>query len=107
MSGSASLTHEQLLTLAIEHWRLSHTVGESGPAPVRHALRKIGAVLTELGVEATSLDGQEYDAGMRARVLEQEEGTKGKRRVIVETVSPLVTWKGEIVRDAEVIVGSG
>jgi hypothetical protein len=103
-----TVTLEQLTTLAVEHWRLAGALAAANtPAPARHALRKIGDVLGSLGIEAQSLDGQPHDPGMSAKVVDRvaDPGSAGGD-VIVETVSPLVTLHGQVIRQAEVVVGA-
>jgi hypothetical protein len=101
-----TVTRREMTELAVEHWRLAGALREGAPAAARHALRKIGEFLKARGIEAQSLDGLPYDAGMRARVVERIKGYAGEGGdVIVERVMPLVILDGEVIQGAEVVVG--
>jgi hypothetical protein len=108
-SGKRTVTVgvDQLAGLAVEHWRLSAAVGSSPAAPVRHALRKIGDFLSGCGVEVRGLDGQPYDAGLAARVVDTVADAALPRgtAVVKETLSPMVLHGGVVARAAEVVVG--
>ncbi|HVX86382.1 MAG TPA: hypothetical protein VH253_16480 [Phycisphaerae bacterium] len=118
MAMKMEVTVDQLAALAVEHWRMATVLGPAleaagaGATPVRHALRKMGDVLKAWEIEARSLDGMPYDAGLAARVIDTVEAgraaglKKGEMR-IVETVSPLVMRGGEVVRTAEVVIEKG
>ena len=100
-----TVTLEQVTTLAVEHWRLAGALAAANPpAPARHALRKIADVLKELGIEAQSLDRMEHDPGMSAKVVDRVADASVPAGVIVETVCPLVTLHGQVIREAEVVV---
>jgi hypothetical protein len=104
--SSAGFTLDQITTLAIEHWRIATALGESAPAPARHALRKIGDLLTSAGIEVQNLDGLPHDPGMSAHVIDRvpdPRATAGD--VIIETLSPLVTHHGQVIKRAEIVVG--
>lgn len=101
-----------LVTMAVEHWRLSRWVaaqpqGKAGNA--RHALRRIDDVLKQFGVEAQDLDGRAFDPGLAVRVVDTVEDPslpKGTA-LIAETVSPLVLLKGVVVQPADVVTRRG
>ena len=105
----AEISRDQLTLLAIEHWRLETALAPfNAPMPARHAVRKIGDLLKALGFEARSLDGQQHDPGMSASVIDRvvDPSVPPGQQVIVETVSPLVTLKGNVIKPAEVVVGA-
>ncbi len=98
--------------LAIEHWRLAQSLAGlpgGGPAPARHAARRIGDHLAKLRVETCGLDGRPYDPGMAARVIDAvEDLTLAPGEVcVMETLSPQVLIDGRVVRAAEVVTRSG
>jgi hypothetical protein len=102
-----SLSPEQLIALAVEHWRISTALGDAAPAAVRHGLRKIGDILAAAGIETRSLDGMPHHPGMSAEVIDRvRDDRAGDGDLIVETLSPLVTRHGQVVRRAEIVVGS-
>ncbi len=104
-----AVTLEQLTTLAVEHWRLTTALAEgNAPVAARHALRKIGDVLGSLGIEAQSLDRVPHDPGMSVKVIDRvvDEEVPAGVDMIVETVAPLVTLHGQVLRPAEVVVGA-
>ena len=71
----------------------------------RHALRRMDDLIKAWGLEVRGLDGQPYDAGMAARVIDTiEDGRMPEgAEVIAETVSPMVLWRGQVLRVAEVV----
>src|ERR1043165_7540349 len=89
---------EELTVLAVEHWRLAGALASGQvSAPARHAVRKIGDLLAKAGMEAQSLDNMPHDPGMSAVVVERvvNPDLASGVDVIIETVSPLVTYRGE------------
>ncbi len=99
---------DELVVLAVEHWRLAGALREGASAPARHALRKIADFLQACGVEAHSLDGLPYDAGLNAKVVDRIPArSAGEPEVVAETISPLVTFQGAVVRAAEVVIAGG
>ena len=103
-----AVTQQEMINLAVEHWRLTGEIKEGASAGARHALRKIGDFLKARGIVAQSLDGLPYDEGMNATVVERIKGhVAGGGDMVVETVSPLVMREGEVVRTAEVVVAGG
>jgi hypothetical protein len=102
-----TISPDQLVTLAIEHWRLSQALGERATPPARHALRKIADLLASFQVEVQSLDGLQYDAGMSVTVIDRisHPAVPPGIEAIIETVSPLILLKGQVLKTGEVIVG--
>ena len=103
---------QDMVALAIEHWRLSGAVaGVRGPGAslVRHALRKMEDVLRRYELEARSMNAQPFDAGLAATVVDSADDPRLARgRVVVEqTLSPLVLWRGRVIKEAQVAVRRG
>jgi hypothetical protein len=101
----------QLVSLAIEHWRLSTALKDSpaqNAASIRHALRKIGDFLGQCHLECRSLDGLPYDAGMNASVIDtiHNPALPQGSPVVAETLSPMVLYQGSLYRPAEVVVAA-
>lgn len=71
-----------------------------------HAVREITEILDEAGIGVLDLAGRSYDPGMVPEVLEVQidpdlpEGSA----VIDETVSPTVTWHGQVIEPGQIIV---
>ncbi len=104
-----------LADLGVEHWRLttwlSSIGGDAAPAagPARHALRKIGDLLTRFEVEVVSMDGRPFDPGLPVRVVDttDDPSLPAGESVVAETVSPLVTVAGRVARPADVVIRAG
>jgi hypothetical protein len=111
-SETIAVPASTLIDLCIEHWRLSRAIDGSSAASggaARHALRRIGDIVKRFELEARSLEGQPFDAGLAVRVVHTEDDPKlpeGKA-VIEETVSPMVLWRGTVVRVADVVTRRG
>src|SRR5207249_11415611 len=99
--------------LAVEYWRLSNWLEQSpcrqNAAPARHALRRIADFLQAQEIEVQALDGRPFDAGLAARVVDtiDDANLSEASSVIDQTLSPLVLWRGQVVKAAEVIVRRG
>src|SRR5690348_5987904 len=108
-SETLALPLSSIVSLAIEHWRLSGCVADiasDSAGPARHALRRIGDVLAQCQVEAIELDGKPFDAGMAAEVIDRIEDDSLARgeSIVDETISPLVLWRGQVVKGAQVVI---
>jgi hypothetical protein len=112
LASSLEVPLESLVALAVEHWRLSTWIADregSDIAPARHAVRRLGDFLAQVQMEARSLDGEPADAGLAAHVVDSvddPEMATGKV-VIEETLSPLVLWRGKVIREAQVVIRRG
>jgi hypothetical protein len=102
-----------LADLGTEHWRLATWLDQAAPdgsaALARHALRRMKEFLNSCELEIRSLDGQPYDAGMAARVVDTIDDPELPHgaSVIAETVSPMVLWRGQVLRPADVVTRRG
>jgi hypothetical protein len=100
-----------LIAVAIEHWRLSTWLATAGGniGIARHSVRRIGDMLARWQIETQSLDGRPFDAGLAAKVVDTIDDPSAPKgiEVVCETVSPLVIWRGSVVRSAEVVVRRG
>lgn len=104
-----------LIGLGVEHWRLSAWLasvpGSDGPAAAqaRHALRRMDDFLRLCELEVQTMDGRPFDPGLAVRVIDTvddpalPEGTA----VIAETLSPLILWRGAVVKPADVVTRRG
>jgi hypothetical protein len=103
---------QSLIELAVEHWRLSSALGGAAgaqSAPARHALRRISDFLKLCELEARSLDGMVSDGGLAARVIDvvEDPALAAGSSIVEETLSPLVLWRGKVIRQAEVVIRRG
>ena len=99
---------QPLAAAGIEHWRLSRWVADCGvPAsamgPARAALRRLEDFLRSVELEVRSLDGMAYDPGLAARVVDTVDEPSGAGQ-IVKTLSPMVLWRGTVIREADIVV---
>jgi len=82
----------------------------AGRAPAAaHALRKWEDFLKSFELETVSLDGRPHDAGLAATVIDtvDEPTLPHGQTVVIETLSPIVLWRGQVVKTAEVVTGRG
>jgi hypothetical protein len=98
-----------LANLAVEWWRLSAAPGVAAAGPARHALRKMEDFLKSCELEAQSMDGRAFDAGLAARVVDtiDDPNMPMGRTVIEQTISPIVYWRGQVIRPAEIVTRRG
>jgi hypothetical protein len=110
---SLSVPLQAMVTLSVEYWRLSRWLArvpasvQAGPA--RHALRRMEELLALCELEVVSMDNRPYDAGLAASVIDSTDDPElpAGKVVIDQTLSPMVLWKGEVVRNAEVTTRRG
>jgi hypothetical protein len=99
-----------LVELAVEWWRLDRWArgpqADAAAAHARHAARRLGKFLDERGLSVQDLTGRPHEPGLAAEVLDvlDDAGLPEGSGVIDETVSPLVLWRGRVVRHAQVVV---
>ena len=97
-----------LAELAVECWRLERWAGgseESSPQ-ARHAARRLGRFLSEQGFEVLDVTGRPYEPGLAVEVLDAyaDATLPSGAKVIDETVSPIVLWRGSVVRHGQVVI---
>ena len=73
---------------------------------MRYSARRITEVLKTVGLDTIDLTGRKYDAGLAPEVLNVIlDDTIPKGQVLIEeTVSPIVTWCGQIIKPGQIIV---
>ena len=103
---------QPLIELAVEHWRLERSLSSASAgdlAPARHATRRIGDFLKRFELEARSLDGMACDAGLAARVVDvvDDPALPAGEAIVDETLSPLVLWRGKVIKQADVATRRG
>jgi hypothetical protein len=96
-----------LAELAVEWWRLDRWAGgsEAAASHARHAARRLGKFLGERELSVLDLTGRRYEPGLAVEVLDVVgEGAAGGPEVIEEMLSPIVLWRGTVVRHGQVII---
>ena len=109
-----TVTLASLIDVGVEHWRLATWLsglpgGGAATALPRHALRRMEDFLKSCSLEVRGLDGQPFDPGMAARVVDtmDDPSLPEGAAVVAETVSPMVMWHGQVVRVADVVTRRG
>ena len=110
--SSLNVPLASLIELGVEHWRLSvwlATQPSKDAAAARHALRRMEDFLKRCELEVRPMDGLPFDAGMAARVIDTVDDPKlpAGKSFVAETLSPLVLWRGNVVRDADIVTRRG
>jgi hypothetical protein len=106
---TVAVSFSSLVQLAVEHWRLANwlTASATGTSagPARHVARKLDDFLKKHELEVQTLDGRAFDAGLAVKVIDTVENNSlpSGQVMIVQTLSPMVMWRGQIVRPAEVV----
>jgi hypothetical protein len=102
------VTLSSLAELAVECWRLERwSAGARNPSPqARHVARRMGKFLADLGLEALDVTGRAYEPGLAVEVLDAFDDARLAHgsQVVDETVSPLVLFRGALVRHGQVVL---
>ena len=99
-----------LVELAVEWWRLerwSEAANEDGAAAhARHVARRLAKFLEGRELSVVDVTGRRYEPGLAVEVLDviTDEKLPEGAGVIDETVAPVVTWRGAVVRYGQVVV---
>jgi hypothetical protein len=99
-----------LAELAVEWWRLERWAESFGPdapvSPARHVARRLGRFLKERELSVIDLTGRRYEPGLAVEVLDvvRDAGAPADAEVVDEMLSPIVLWRGTVVRHGQVIV---
>src|SRR3712207_1595451 len=101
---------DALAELAVEWWRLDRRLSVEAHSPhsshARHLARRLKLFLEERGLAVLDLTGQKYSPGLAVEVLDvvADATLHAGSEVIDETVAPVVTWRGAVVRHGRVVV---
>ncbi|MDB5172633.1 MAG: hypothetical protein JWN51_1406 [Phycisphaerales bacterium] len=106
---SLSVPMKGLVGLGVEYWRLSQWLEQNpsaGSAPARHALRRLDDFLRECELEVRGMDGRPFDPGLAVRVVDtiDDPAMPDGQAVIAETMAPMILWRGQVVKPADVVV---
>jgi hypothetical protein len=104
-----SIPMEGACSLSLECWRLARIAelseDDAERASLRHAVRRLSETLRELAIEAVDFVGRIYDPGMVPEVVEVIECRGSPEGMVVEeTISPTVTWRGNVIKSGQIIV---
>lgn len=102
---------EKLISLANDIWRLKRNLAkiESTLSPedkkrLESSMRRLEAYLRESDIEITDLVGRPYNEGLSVEAINFEYNEAQKQPVIKETVIPMITYKGIIKQQSQVVV---
>ncbi len=104
-----------LAELAVDWWRLDRRLNSAPPggarpdgagSHTRHAARRLSKFLTERELSVLDLTGRRYEPGLAVEVVdvERDETLQEGEEVVAEVVSPIVLWRGTVVRHGQVII---
>lgn len=98
-----------LAELAVEWWRLERwaaACGQDGSATqARHVARRLSKFLDERGLSVVDLTGRAYEPGLAVEVLDVTgDATAEGPGIIEETITPVVLYRGRVVRHGQVII---
>jgi hypothetical protein len=73
---------------------------------LRHASRRITEILGSIGIQTVDFAGRRYDPGMVPEVIEvrEDQALPDGLSVIAETITPTVTWRGQVVKTGQIIL---
>jgi hypothetical protein len=97
-----------LAELAVEWWRLDRWAnGAQETAPhARHVARRLGKFISDHGLEVLDITGRAYEPGLAVEVLDAFDDTRlpAGSQVIDETVAPIITLRGVVIRHGQVVI---
>ncbi|MCA1632326.1 MAG: hypothetical protein LC802_01085 [Acidobacteria bacterium] len=97
-----------LAELAVEWWRLERWAdgAEASASHARHVARRLGRFLSERELTVLDITGRPYEPGLAVEVLDivRDAGASAVTEVVDEMVSPIILWRGTVVRHGQVIV---
>ena len=96
--------------MASEVWRLKRrlptsegSTNDDALRAVRDSVARLEDVLLESQIEIREHEGEQYDAGLSVEVLHERDGSAP--HVILETIRPTVVMRGQILQQAQVVIG--
>jgi hypothetical protein len=110
MPAEVMITAESACAIAVESWRLRCVAGGLSDTNegliIRRSHRQLTEALNGMNIAVVDFVGRPYDPGMAPEVVEvQEDPELQEGRVIVgETISPTVTWHGQVVKAGQITV---
>lgn len=108
LPSTLEVSLSSLAELAVECWRLERWAGDASESPpqARHVARRMKSFLDAHGLEVLDVTGRAYEPGLAVEVLDAytDATLPAGAKVIDETVSPIVLWRGAVVRHGRVVV---
>src|ERR1044071_8294945 len=105
---SLEVSLSSLAELAVECWRLERWADDASESPpqARHVARRMKSFLDAHGLEVLDVTGRAYEPGLAVEVLDAytDATLPAGAKVIDETVSPIVLWRGSVVRHGRVVI---
>jgi hypothetical protein len=105
---SIEVSLASLAELAVEWWRLDRWAGDASesPAQARHVARRMRSFLDAHGLEVLDVTGRAYEPGLAVEVLDAytDSTLPPRAQLIAETVSPIILWRGSVVRFGQVVI---
>ena len=97
-----------LAELAVECWRLERWADDASESPpqARHVARRMKSFLNAHGLEVLDVTGRAYEPGLAVEVLDayRDATLPAGAQLVAETVSPIVLWRGSVVRYGQVVI---
>jgi hypothetical protein len=112
-TDSITVTARSLADLAVINWRLHCWAFSSGfeseRGIARQASRTFSSFLEKVGVETCDLTGQAFDPGLAIEVIDSEQDPDAGEdtATIGETITPIVFWRGRVIRHGQVVIHRG
>jgi hypothetical protein len=99
---SLSIPADMVASLAVDLWKISERA-KSEPVAERvlAACDRAEERLKRIGFEIEEMTGRPYDTNMRVHVVDHDGGEEPLS--ISECLSPAIYYRGELIREAEVI----
>jgi hypothetical protein len=97
-----------LAGLAVECWRLERWAGDAAESPpqARHVARRMKSFLEAHGLEVLDVTGRAYEPGLAVEVIDAyvDPALPRGAQLVAETVSPIVLFRGAVVRFGQVVI---
>lgn len=100
--SECQLLRHQIAELAVDIWRITlRAQNDDSSHRVLAACERASDRLRSIGFEVVNPIGQYYDSNMRVRVIDHVGGTEPFK--IIDCVSPAIYFKGELIREADIV----
>lgn len=107
-ANSTEISISELAKLATDWWRLDNWLKQRSEdqslTAVRYVSRKLGQFIKDQNLSILDMSGEKFDAGLAFDVIETVPAADGSGPVIVETISPVIMWKEQVVSHGQVVI---